>query len=167
LVALDMSALVREVLEDLEARIEQTGGRVEVGPLPTVHADPIQLRQLVQNLVGNALKFARPGMQPVVRVYMTGETRAADAAHGAGCEIAVRDNGIGFAQAEADRVFRPFYRLHTRQQYEGTGLGLAICHKIVNQHKGTIRAVSAPGEGTTFFFTLALAAETSPATKTA
>jgi chemotaxis family two-component system sensor kinase Cph1 len=64
-------------------------------------------------------------------------------------------------------VFRPFYRLHTRQQYEGTGLGLAICHKIVDRHKGAIRAESAPGKGTTFFFTLPLAAETSPAAKSA
>jgi signal transduction histidine kinase len=167
LVPLDMSALVREVLGDLEARIEQTGGCVEVGTLPAVHADPVQLRQLTQNLVGNALKFARPGARPVVRVYMTGETVAADGADGPRCEIAVSDNGIGFEQAEADRVFRPFYRLHTRQQYEGTGLGLAICHKIVDRHKGTIRAVSAPGLGTTFFFTLALAAEGSPEAKSA
>jgi light-regulated signal transduction histidine kinase (bacteriophytochrome) len=167
LVTLDMSSLVREVLGDLEARIEQTGGRVEVGPLPTVHADPVQLRQLTQNLIGNALKFARPGERPVVRVYMTGERVGADGSEGPRCEIAVSDNGIGFEQAEADRVFRPFYRLHTRQQYEGTGLGLAICQKIVDRHKGTIRAVSAPGRGTTFFFTLALAAEETPAAKSA
>jgi signal transduction histidine kinase len=157
LVEVDMAALAREVLEDLEARIEQMKGRVEVGPLPRIHADPVQIRQLLQNLIGNALKFARPGANPVVRVYVTGETAAAGATD-ARCQVAVQDNGIGFEQAEADRVFRPFYRLHTRQQYEGTGLGLAICQKIVDRHKGTIRAVSAPGEGTTFFFTLALAA---------
>jgi signal transduction histidine kinase len=98
---------------------------------------------------------------------MTGETVAADGANGLRCEIAVSDNGVGFEQAEADRVFRPFYRLHTRQQYEGTGLGLAICHKIVDRHKGTLRAVSAPGGGTTFFFTLVLAAEGSPEAKSA
>jgi PAS domain S-box-containing protein len=148
----DMGVIAREVLEDLEARIEQTGGRVELGTLPVVDADPVQLRQLVQNLVGNALKFARPGERPHVRVYAT------SAARGPFCEIAVQDNGIGFASAEAERVFRPFYRLHTRQEYEGTGLGLAICQKIVERHGGTIRAVSAPGEGTTFFFTMAVAA---------
>jgi PAS domain S-box-containing protein len=153
----DMGVIAREVLEDLEARIEQTGGRVELGALPVVDADPVQVRQLVQNLVGNALKFARPGERPVVRVYATPAPR--DGWY----EIAVQDNGIGFASAEAERVFRPFYRLHTRQQYEGTGLGLAICQKIVERHGGTIRAVSAPGEGTTFLFTMAVAARDSEA----
>jgi PAS domain S-box-containing protein len=151
----NMAVIGAEVLEDLEARIEQTGGRVELEALPRVRADATQLRQLLQNLIGNALKFARPGERPHVRVSCrpmaavnsTGEQR---------CEIAVTDNGIGFDQSEADRIFQAFYRLHTRQQYEGTGLGLAICQKIVQRHGGVIRAVSTPGVGTAIIFTMAL-----------
>jgi PAS domain S-box-containing protein len=151
MVPVDLSAIAREVMDDLEARVEDTGGRIECGPLPTVMGDATQLRQLLQNLAGNALKFGRPGAAPLVRVYATEE--GADG-H---IEIAVQDNGIGFEQKEADRVFQAFYRLHTRQQYEGTGLGLAICHRIVERHGGTIRATSVPGVGTTFSFTLTLA----------
>jgi PAS domain S-box-containing protein len=154
----DLSALARDVVDDLGARIEQTGGRVEVGPLPRVKGDATQLRQLVQNLVGNALKFGIPGQAPTVRVYTTLESSV----DGGFCEIAVQDNGIGFEQKDADRVFQAFYRLHTRQEYEGTGLGLAISHRIVQRHGGTIRATSAPGAGTTFYFTLATASISSP-----
>jgi len=154
LAPVDLAAVAREVMDDLEARVEDTGGRIECGPLPTVMGDATQLRQLLQNLIGNALKFGRPGEAPVVRVQVT------EAAADGHTEIAVRDNGIGFEQKDADRVFQAFYRLHTRQQYEGTGLGLAICHRIVERHGGTIRASSAPGAGTTFSFTLTLARTT-------
>lgn len=150
LVPVDLSALARDVLEDLEARIEQTGGQVEVGELPTVMGDATQLRQLLQNLVGNALKFAAPGKKPFVRVFVADRPRDG----GEAFEIAVQDNGIGFEQKEADRVFQAFYRLHSRQQYEGTGLGLAICQRIVERHGGKIHANSTPGAGTTFLFTL-------------
>jgi signal transduction histidine kinase/ligand-binding sensor domain-containing protein len=143
----DLLPLVREVVGDLEVRIQSTGGRVELGDLPQASGDAVQLRQLFQNLVGNALKFHRDGELPVVRVSAT---RGDDGM----LEIRVQDNGIGFEEKDAERIFLPFQRLHGRSQYEGTGIGLAICQKIVERHGGTIRAESSPGVGTSFVLTL-------------
>jgi PAS domain S-box-containing protein len=148
-VPVDLSEVAREVLEDLEARVRQSGGRVEVGELPTVEADPLQMRQLLQNLIGNALKFHRAGEPPAVEVR--GET--SDNNH---CRLTVADNGIGFDEKYLDRIFTPFQRLHGRGEYEGTGMGLAVCRKIVERHGGTITARSAPGAGTTFIVELPL-----------
>lgn len=154
-VPVDLAVTAREVVSDLEGRLQQTGGRVEVGPLPTVDADPLQMRQLLQNLVANGLKFHKPGEPPVVQV----EGRLLSDAIGNGeasprCEIAVRDNGIGFEEVYIDRIFEVFQRLHGRQEYEGTGIGLAICRKIVERHGGSITARSAPDQGATFLVTL-------------
>ena len=152
------------VLQDLERRIEECGGRVEVGPLPSVAADPTQMRQLLQNLVGNALKFKRAGEAPHVRVT---SRRLPDAAAGtADWEISVADNGIGFEPSEAERIFAPFQRLHGRGDYEGTGIGLAICRRIVERHGGVLVGTGIPGEGATFTATLpdASAAGPQPAT---
>ena len=158
-VPVDLGQVAREVVADLEARIEQTGGRVELGLLPTVMADPLQMRQLFQNLLGNALKFHRAGVPPVVRV--SGEVTAALPPATQAvltpepyCRIAVADNGIGFDPKYGDRIFNVFQRLHGRGQYEGSGVGLAICRKIVERHAGTIAADSVPGEGTTFIVML-------------
>jgi len=134
------------VLSDLEYRLEQCSGRVEVGPLPRLEADPTQLRMLLQNLIANALKFHRPDVPPVVTV--SGETR------GDQVILSVADNGIGFDEKYKDRIFRIFQRLHPRPQYEGTGLGLAVCEKIAMRHGGTIDAASQPGAGATFTVTL-------------
>lgn len=144
---IDLLPLVREVVGDLEVRIQSTGGRVELGDLPRASGDAVQLRQLFQNLIGNALKFRRDGELPVVRVSAV---RGGDGM----LEIRVQDNGIGFEAKDAERIFLPFQRLHGRSQYEGTGIGLAICQKIVERHGGTIRAESVPGVGTSFVFTL-------------
>jgi signal transduction histidine kinase len=152
----DLAAVAREVVSDLEGSLQQTGGRVELGELPTVEAEPTQMRQLVQNLVGNALKFHRPGVPPVVRV----EGRVIANGEAAGgpprCELTVSDNGIGFDEKYLDRIFTVFQRLHGRGEYEGTGMGLAIARKIAEQHGGTITARSRPGEGSTFVVTLPL-----------
>jgi len=139
----DLEEIVSDVLSDLEVRIEQTGGRVEVGPLPTLYADPTHMRQLFQNLIGNALKFHAPGVAPLVQIDIATES------DGNLC-ITVRDNGIGFEQDYADRIFQPFQRLHGRDTYEGNGIGLAICRKIVEQRGGQIYAESSPGKGTCF-----------------
>ncbi len=144
----ELNALLPEVLSDLEIRIQSSGGRVEVGDLPATHGDPVQLRQLFQNLIGNALKFSRPGEAPLVVVSATRSDT------GDMMEIRVQDNGVGFASEDAGRIFLPFQRLHGRAQYEGTGIGLTICQKIVERHGGTIRAESTPGTGTSFFITL-------------
>jgi len=109
------------------------------------------MRQLFQNLLGNALKFHRPGVPPVVRVR--GELVPGGDAP-LTCRVTVQDNGIGFDPKYRDRIFDVFQRLHGRDEYEGTGVGLAICRKIVERHGGTITAHSAPGEGATFVVTL-------------
>jgi PAS domain S-box-containing protein len=159
----DLSAVARDVVSDLDASIAQNDGTVDVGPLPTVGADPTQMRQLVQNLIGNALKFHRPGVPPVVTVRAVPWVSLpldSDPLRppGDGYRITVADNGIGFDPAYAERVFEVFQRLHGRGEYEGTGIGLAICRKIVQRHGGTIVAHGRPGEGATFIIDLPAAA---------
>lgn len=158
-VPVDLSAVAREVISDLEARIKQLSGSVQVDTLPTITADPTQMRQLLQNLIGNALKFHRTGEPPVVVVQGALcqdyehdlEGKPEDSPH---CHVRVADNGIGFEEKYLDRIFNPFERLHERGVYEGTGMGLAICRKIVERHDGVITARSTLGQGTTFVVTL-------------
>jgi PAS domain S-box-containing protein len=157
----DLGQVVRDVVSDLEGRIQQTGGQVEVGELPTLDADPVQVRQLLQNLLGNALKFHRPGEPPAVRVEgkllpCGGPRASGEGPGGPLCEITVRDHGIGFEEKYLDRIFEVFQRLHGRTEYEGTGIGLAICRKVVERHGGTITARSTPGHGAAFIVTLPL-----------
>ncbi|HVR74253.1 MAG TPA: ATP-binding protein [Planctomycetota bacterium] len=149
----DLSVIATEVVSDLEVSIEQTRGKVEVGELPTIEADPVQMRQLFQNLIGNALKFHPPDVPPVVKVAMEDE-ESRRGMNGKTVTIIVSDNGVGFDEKYADRLFMMFQRLHSRQDYPGTGMGLAICRKIVERHGGTITARSAPGEGATFIMKL-------------
>jgi light-regulated signal transduction histidine kinase (bacteriophytochrome) len=147
----DLTMLCKEVLGDLEVRIERTGAKIEVGDLPMVDADPMQMRQMFQNLIGNALKFQPPGNIPIVRI--SGRTITTPA--GRSCaEINIQDNGIGFDEKYVDRMFAVFQRLHGRTEYEGTGVGLAVCRRITDRHGGTITAHSKPGEGATFIVTL-------------
>ena len=148
----DLAAEARQVVSDLEGRTAQTGGRIELGELPVLHADPTQVRQLLQNLIANGLKFHRPEEPPLVRV----EGRLLDEGPPGErvCEITVRDNGIGFEEKYRERIFQLFQRLHGRGEYEGTGIGLAICRKIVERHGGTITAHGTPGQGSTFIVTL-------------
>lgn len=141
------------VLEDLEGRIEMVKGQVDVGPLPVIDAEPLQMRQLLQNLIGNALKFRRPEVPPVVKV----EAQIIPDPESPGkqlCRLTVCDNGIGFDEKYVDRIFNAFQRLHTRDEYEGTGMGLAIVRKIALYHGGDITAKSKPGEGSTFILTI-------------
>jgi PAS domain S-box-containing protein len=159
-VPVDLGLVAREVSADLETRIEQTGGSVEIEELPTIDADPMQMRQLLQNLIGNSLKYFRHGVPPVVRIYSQKlDARSPDSMDESAlarqlCQILVVDNGIGFDEKYLDRIFTVFQRLHKKGEYEGTGVGLAICRKIVDRHNGTITARSRPGEGTTFVVTL-------------
>jgi PAS domain S-box-containing protein len=144
----DLNEVIHGVVSDLESRIEQRGGRVELGSLPVVHADRMQMRQLFQNLIGNALKFHKPGEPPVVKV------RREEAGSENECCVVVEDNGIGFDEKYVERIFQVFQRLHGRGEYEGSGIGLAICRKIAERHGGTISAASTPGEGARFEITL-------------
>lgn len=148
----DLNEILKGVLGDLEELLTRTGGTVESESLPVLPADPLQMRQLLQNLVANALKFHRAGVAPVVRV----ESRTLAQANGqpSQVELTVTDNGIGFEEKYLDKIFQPFQRLHARQAYEGTGMGLAVCRKIVERHNGTITARSTPDMGTTFIVSL-------------
>ena len=139
------AAVFDRIVADLARSIEEGGATVTRGELPTVLADPVQIGQLLQNLVGNAVKF-RGRTLPEVRV--TAELQSGE------WVFAVQDNGIGLAPEYADRVFVIFQRLHTRAEYPGTGIGLAICKKIVERHGGRIWVESQPAEGSTFYFTL-------------
>ncbi len=151
-VPVDLAQVAQEVASDLETRIEQVQGRVSVGSLPTLDADPLQMRQLLQNLIGNALKFHREGVPPVVAVRAEVTPGASPAE--ATCRLVIEDNGAGFDMEQADRIFGMFQRLHGRGEYEGSGVGLAICRKIAERHGGAIEAQSTPGRGSTFTVTL-------------
>jgi PAS domain S-box-containing protein len=144
---IDLNEVISEVLVDLESRIEETQAVVAVGDLPVLEADPMQMHQLFQNLIANALKFHKQGEAPVVSISHRLQT---DGAH----EIRVEDQGIGFDEQHLERLFKPFERLHGRMEYEGTGMGLAICQKIVHRHRGEITATSSLQKGTTFVITL-------------
>lgn len=147
-----------EALGRLSGRLGETGATITHGALPSVLGDGPQLAQVFQNLIGNAVKFARPGVTPRVHVeaHRDGEC----------WQFAITDNGIGMEAEYLERIFGMFQRLHVRDQYEGTGLGLSVCQKIVEAHGGQIWASSEPGVGSTFTFTLraALSAHSSGAT---
>jgi chemotaxis family two-component system sensor kinase Cph1 len=140
----------QEALSNLEVPLEETKGVLEVGSLPTVKADRLQMVQLFQNLIGNALKFHRQGVPPHVKIY----SRRVDEKAPGSFEICVEDNGIGFDEKYVGRIFAPFERLHGKEQYAGVGMGLAICMKIVERHGGTITAKSTPGKGSVFMVRL-------------
>jgi signal transduction histidine kinase len=148
-VRVDLRAGVLEVIKDLELRLTETEGEVVLGALPEVFADALQMRQLFQNLIVNALKFRRPGVPPRVSIG----SRNLESGF---VRITVKDNGIGFDEKYLEQIFRPFSRLHSYFEYEGSGIGLAICQKIVSRHGGEITAKSVPGEGSEFTFTLPL-----------
>ncbi len=140
----DLYDIVHEVLSDLEVKLAKSGGQVKIDALPCMEADPTQMRQLFQNLIGNALKFHKEGEKPFVHVWSNTDG-------GKNLRIVVEDKGIGFEEEYVDRIFAPFQRLHGRSSpYEGTGMGLAICRKIVERHGGHIGASSIPGEGASF-----------------
>jgi two-component system sensor kinase FixL len=154
-VQVDLGEIVQQVVCDLEAQIERVQGRVEVAKLPTIQADPLQIRQLLQNLIANALKFHRPDEPPHVKIdaryVLPREQRhSRKSLAEERCRITVEDNGIGFDQQYAERIFGIFQRLHPRDVYEGTGIGLAICRRIVEYHGGQISVQSTPGKGSTF-----------------
>lgn len=143
----DLNMVAHDVLEDLELRIAYTKGNIELRELPVLEADPMQMYQLLRNLIGNSLTFHREEAPPVVRL------RGSPDADG-NWRVIVEDNGVGFDESHAERIFKPFERLHGHSAYEGNGMGLAICKKIVERHNGNIRARGQVGEGSTFIVTL-------------
>lgn len=173
-VPVDLGAVTKEVLNDLEVRIEKGKASVEVGELPTIDADPMQIRQLMQNLLSNALKFQPPDAKPVVKITSRiipappwNQSAAGEngkpAADFSTCEISVQDNGIGFEEKYLEKIFAVFQRLHGRTEYEGTGVGLAVCRRIVDRHGGNITAKSELDKGATFIVTLPVKQTNAPA----
>lgn len=157
----DLNLIAANVLEDLSARVEETSARVEVGVLPEMQGDPVLLYQLLLNLVGNGLKYHREGVPPYVRIFarepiVNGAPALIIRANGAAFrpssrfELVVEDDGIGFDEKYLSRIFDPFERLRTEEQYDGSGIGLAICRRVVERHSGTLTAHSDPGAGATF-----------------
>ena len=151
---LSLAEVFDTVLSDLSVRLEEAGGQVEVSATPTIEADRTQMEQLFRNLIGNALKFCRPGVPPRVTVEVAAQVQPIDTVPGPAHDIVVTDNGIGFELSQGSKLFQPFKRLHARHQYEGAGIGLAICEKIVLRHHGRITASGTPGAGATFTVTL-------------
>lgn len=153
----DLNQKIKTILSDLELMISEKEAEVAVGPLPVVIGYRRQLQQLFQNLVSNAVKYNRPGTRPFVQIRSQMVTGAES-----GMDLlpedrekkfhlfTVKDNGVGFEQQYADRIFQVFTRLHGNSEYQGTGVGLAIAKKVVDNHGGYISAESSPGEGATF-----------------
>ncbi len=152
--SLDLNQVLSQVISDLEIRLEQSGGKVEVENLPSIEGDSTQMHQLFQNLIGNALKFNKPGVPPHVKVEAKIFEHSPLGRPGPACQISIQDSGIGFDEKYLDRIFTIFQRLHGRHEYEGTGIGLAVCRKIIDRHGGYITARSAPDDGATFLITL-------------
>jgi light-regulated signal transduction histidine kinase (bacteriophytochrome) len=158
LVPVDLNTIVSGVLSDLEVLVEKVQGKVEVSPLPTIEADHTQMRQLFQNLIGNALKFRKKDVPPVLRIQAEQVRQAAtfddDDRALVQWRIKVQDNGIGFDEKYREKIFEVFHRLHSRTEYEGSGIGLSLCRKIVGRHNGSISGDSVLGQGSTFLITL-------------
>jgi len=143
--AIDLGRIAHEAADLFEEELRKSGGKIEIETMPVIDADETQILRLFQNLIGNSVKY-RDEKNPFIRIFsrIDGKT----------CEIYVKDNGIGFEQEFAERIFKPFQRLHGRSEYEGTGMGLAICRKIADRHGGSIRAESEPEKGSTFIISI-------------
>lgn len=143
----NLEQVVRQVLIDLDWQVEEKQAIMEVSELPVIEADEVQITQLFQNLISNALKFHSPGKPPEINIYSPYPKNKTDKE--GMVEIRIQDNGIGFNEKYLDRIFQPFQRLNTNGEFPGIGMGLTICRKIVDNHGGTITAHSSPGKGTT------------------
>ncbi|TKB02298.1 histidine kinase [Alteromonas portus] len=151
----DLNNTVQSVLGDLEIAIDEKSAEINVGDMPVIRGDKSQLEQLFLNLISNALKFQSEGVTPVVTITSKEATESDTrdilmSEEYDWVKITVKDNGIGFDQSFAEKIFAPFQRLHGRSEYKGTGIGLAVCRRIVERHNGQITAMSAPGQGATF-----------------
>lgn len=144
----DLGEAAQAAFSEFSSEVKAAKAELELGALPTIDADRSQIRQLLVNLIDNALKFRRPEVPPRIRIHAEID--------GENCRLTVEDNGIGFDSKYTDRIFRVFQRLHGRDEYSGTGIGLAICRKLVERHGGSIDASGKPGEGASFTVTLPL-----------
>ena len=156
----DLNQLLSETLSDLELTIKEQEAQFVIGHLPRAGVIPSQMKQVFQNILSNALKFTKPGQQPLINIHselVSEKSFTSDASHsGEFCRIAISDNGIGFDEKYLDKIFTLFQRLHGNEQYGGTGIGLAIVKKIIDQHNGIITAKSSEGGGASFIMVLPL-----------
>jgi light-regulated signal transduction histidine kinase (bacteriophytochrome) len=158
----DMNMLMQEVVAQLEGTVKEKNASIIIENLHSLYVNPVLIQPLFYNLISNAIKYSKPGVAPVVKIYsednqpqvstILGET--ADAY----CRIFIQDNGIGFEQKYSEQIFNMFTRLHHSSEYEGTGIGLALCKKIVEEHNGFISAISKVDEGSTFIVSLPMKA---------
>ena len=154
----NLNQTIEAIKADLEVVIEEKKASVEYKDLPIVEGSSILLYQLFYNLIFNSLKFARPGVPPIVEIEAEPkhavDTNASSGEKIEYVRIIIRDNGIGFSDADASKIFMPFSRLNSKDKFEGTGLGLSLCKKIVERHKGAIEASGIENEGSTFYISL-------------
>ncbi|MCW3088897.1 MAG: hypothetical protein JWQ78_2283, partial [Sediminibacterium sp.] len=151
----DLSEIVARVVAELDLDIEESGGRVEVGPLPVIEAIPAQMSQLFFNLIVNAIKFRKKDTPPLISITQKELTEEEKQNYQLPIgetyyQVTVKDNGIGFDQVYAERIFQLFQRLQGKHEFPGTGIGLSICKKIVTNHEGLIFASGEPGKGSSF-----------------
>ncbi|PRO70443.1 sensor histidine kinase [Alteromonas gracilis] len=151
----DLNRAINSVIDDLEIAIDEKSAEINVSDMPVIRGDKSQLEQLFLNLISNALKFQSEGVKPIVSINATNAlpedtSDILISEEHEWIKITVTDNGIGFDQSFAEKIFAPFQRLHGRSEYKGTGIGLAVCRRIVERHNGQINAISKPGEGATF-----------------
>ncbi len=142
----DFNDLLAHALHHLSRKLKDSGGEVAASPLPVLAVDPGQALRLLENLIGNAVKYRKPDVPPRIRVEARDD--------GADWVFSVRDNGIGVPPGEEEKIFAMFQRLHNQDEYEGTGIGLAVCQRIVNRHGGRLWVERNDGDGSTFLFTL-------------
>ncbi len=157
-VQVDLQVTMNEVLKEYAEKIDQLHAHINIGDLPTIEANPTQMWRLLQNIIGNALKFHR--LDKPVKIEIRAEHIVEDGRDM--IMVQIKDNGIGFAQQDGERVFDMFHRLHNRSQFEGSGMGLAICQRIVERHNGRIEVKSKPNKGSTFIIILPLSQPASP-----
>lgn len=152
-----LGQIVQEILSDLGGPIDELQAEIHIGDLPMIVGEAMPIRQLLQNLISNALKFHKPGMAPVLHIsgmLIQDRRHAGPGKPGNLCQIDIQDWGIGIPTEYLDKIFGMFQRLHRKDEYEGTGIGLAVCKRIVDQCGGALSVRSTPGEGSTFTVTL-------------
>ncbi len=154
-VTIDLGSLVKDVVEELDSAVHEKKAIIDIGPLPALSVNPVLMKSLFLNLIGNAIKYSKPGIPPEIKIYCDNlENDQKKNAHTRYYRIFIKDNGIGFHQKYAEQIFDMFKRLHVHTEYEGTGIGLALCKQIMEKHHGYINAVSAENEGATFIISL-------------
>lgn len=153
----ELNLIFQDCIDDLNVLIEEAGTKITIEEMPTIDADPTQMQQLFFNLVANGIKFSQHESDPHVSISVHSTTQPEEIELEGLADwitITVKDNGIGFSQEYTDKIFAPFQRLHSRQQYKGTGIGLAICRRVVERHNGVIHAISEQANGAEFSVTL-------------